>query len=98
MSKLASKVFVCGVDAMDPKLTRKYIDMGLMPNAQCQENAGERFCPGRPSYVGLHADGYAATVDHHGHRLYPTGAWDHIILPFRRRFGQDQHESGFPPV
>ncbi len=32
--KLTSKVFVCGVDAMDPRLTRKYIDMGLMPNAK----------------------------------------------------------------
>ena len=34
MDKLSSKVFVCGVDAMDPRLTRKYIDMGLMPNAK----------------------------------------------------------------
>lgn len=34
MTQLASKVFVCGVDAMDPRLTRKYIDMGLMPNAK----------------------------------------------------------------
>jgi len=32
--KLASKVFVCGVDAMDPRLTRKYVDMGLMPNTK----------------------------------------------------------------
>ena len=31
---LSSKVFVCGVDAMDPRLTRKYVDMGLMPNAK----------------------------------------------------------------
>lgn len=34
MTQLASKVFVCGVDAMDPRLTRKYVDMGLMPNAK----------------------------------------------------------------
>lgn len=31
---LSSKIFVCGVDAMDPRLTRKYIDMGFMPNAK----------------------------------------------------------------
>lgn len=34
MGKGSEKVFVCGVDAMDPRLTRRYIDMGLMPNAK----------------------------------------------------------------
>ena len=29
---LTEKVFVCGIDAMDPRLTRKYVDMGLLPN------------------------------------------------------------------
>ena len=31
---LSKKVFVIGLDAMDPKLTRKYVDMGLMPNVK----------------------------------------------------------------
>lgn len=31
---LAQKVFIVGLDAMDPKLTRKYVDMGLMPNVK----------------------------------------------------------------
>ena len=30
----ASKVAVLGVDAMDPRLTRKYVDMGIMPNTK----------------------------------------------------------------
>lgn len=30
--KLSSKVMVLGVDGMDPRLTRKYIDEGLLPN------------------------------------------------------------------
>lgn len=29
---LADKIFVIGVDALDPRLTRKYVDMGKMPN------------------------------------------------------------------
>ena len=31
---LTSKVLVLGVDAMDPRLTRKYVDEGLMPNTK----------------------------------------------------------------
>lgn len=30
----AEKIAVLGVDAMDPRLTRKYVDMGLMPNVK----------------------------------------------------------------
>lgn len=30
----AEKMFVIGMDAMDPRLTKKYIDMGLMPNTK----------------------------------------------------------------
>ena len=31
---LSQKVFVIGLDAMDPRLTRKYVDMGIMPNTK----------------------------------------------------------------
>ena len=30
----ASKILLLGIDAMDPKLTRKYLDQGKMPNTQ----------------------------------------------------------------
>ncbi|MBO5140005.1 MAG: alkaline phosphatase family protein, partial [Peptococcaceae bacterium] len=30
--KLADKIMVLGVDGMDPKLTRRYIDEGHLPN------------------------------------------------------------------
>ena len=36
----ASKLAVLGVDAMDPRLTRKYIDMGIMPNTKKILEAG----------------------------------------------------------
>ena len=36
----ACKVAVLGVDAMDPRLTRKYIDMGIMPNTKKLLEAG----------------------------------------------------------
>ena len=31
---LTDKVFIVGLDAMDPRLTRKYVDMGIMPNVK----------------------------------------------------------------
>ena len=31
---ISSKVMVLGVDALDPRLTRKYVDKGLMPNVK----------------------------------------------------------------
>lgn len=31
---MTSKILVLGVDAMDPRLTKKYVDMGLMPNVK----------------------------------------------------------------
>ena len=30
----ADKVFVLGIDALEPRLTKKYIDMGIMPNVK----------------------------------------------------------------
>ena len=29
---LAKKILVLGIDGLDPKLTRKYVDEGVMPN------------------------------------------------------------------
>ena len=31
---MTDKIIVLGVDGMDPRLTRKYLDMGIMPNVQ----------------------------------------------------------------
>ena len=31
---ISEKIIVLGVDGMDPRLTRKYMDMGLMPNTK----------------------------------------------------------------
>ncbi len=41
MGKMRSeKMFVCGLDGMDPRLTKKYVDMGLMPNTKKFIEAG----------------------------------------------------------
>lgn len=34
MKRMAEKIFVLGIDGMDPKLTRKYMQQGKMPNTQ----------------------------------------------------------------
>ena len=31
---LAEKILLLGVDGLDPRLTRKYVDLGLMPNVK----------------------------------------------------------------
>ncbi|MBQ2837799.1 MAG: alkaline phosphatase family protein, partial [Peptococcaceae bacterium] len=36
----SEKVFVLGIDGMDPRLTKKYVDMGLMPNTKKFIDAG----------------------------------------------------------
>lgn len=36
----SEKIIVLGIDGMDPKLTKKYIDMGLMPNTKKFIEAG----------------------------------------------------------
>ena len=30
----ADKILLLGVDGLDPRLTRKYVDMGIMPNVK----------------------------------------------------------------
>lgn len=37
---LANKILVLGIDGMDPKLTRKYVDQGIMPNVEKLINQG----------------------------------------------------------
>ena len=38
MKAIAEKVLVLGIDGLDPRLTKYYMDQGLMPNFQkfCQ--------------------------------------------------------------
>ena len=36
----SSKVFVIGLDGMDPSLTKKYMDQGKMPNVKKLVEAG----------------------------------------------------------
>ena len=36
----SEKILLLGLDGLDPKLTRKYVDKGLMPNTQKFIEAG----------------------------------------------------------
>jgi predicted AlkP superfamily phosphohydrolase/phosphomutase len=40
--KTSDKIIVLGIDGMDPRLTRKYVDMGLMPNVKKYIEAGDQ--------------------------------------------------------
>lgn len=40
--KTSKKIIVLGIDGMDPRLTRKYVDMGLMPNVKKYMEAGDQ--------------------------------------------------------
>ena len=39
---IASKILVLGVDAMDPRLTKKYVEMDLLPNVKEYMERGVR--------------------------------------------------------
>ena len=39
---LSQKVLVLGIDGMDPRKTRKYVDEGLMPNTKKLSSAAVR--------------------------------------------------------
>lgn len=57
----AQKVAVLGIDALDPRLTKKYVEMGLMPN---MKKYIEAWCAkGRSRDVGRPSNSYTAYVD-----------------------------------
>lgn len=85
----AEKVAVLGVDAMDPRLTRKYVDMGLMPNVKKlieMARAVKTYTPRRT------ANRYSTTVDNPCNRRLPIHPWYHRVLSSGRRSGYGQSE------
>ena len=36
----SEKIFILGIDGMDPRLTKKYVDMGIMPHTKKFIDAG----------------------------------------------------------
>lgn len=76
------KVFVCGVDAMDPRLTRKYVDMGILPNIKAMLDRGT----GRHDLVCL---GAMPTVTPPQWTTLATGCYPqvHGITAFNRQGG-----------
>ena len=71
----ATKVAVLGVDAMDPRLTKKY-----------KENSGSRRCQRRLSIIGRIANRNPTTVDHTGNWRISIHPWDYRILSSGRRY------------
>ena len=58
---LSEKILVLGIDGMDPRLTRKYVDQGLMPNT-------------KKIIIGWTAYCYAADVDDISYRMLSNGS------------------------
>lgn len=77
---LNDKILLLGLDGMDPRLTRKYVDAGLMPNTAEFIRRGSA----RKDLVMLNGD--AANVDDAGLRLLRKCAWYHGLLPTGRRY------------
>lgn len=95
---LTSKILVIGVDGMDPKLTRKYLDEGKMPNVRyLLEHGAARhdlvMLGGHPAY-------HPAYVDHLGLRLLFQRSRHHRFLPHGQgdRLRLQQLQSQFPKL
>ena len=84
----ATKVAVLGVDAMDPRLTRKYVDMGIMPNTKKILEMGAA----RQDLMLL---GALPTVTPPQWTTLATGAYPetHGITAFYRQGGADSAEE-----
>lgn len=74
----SNKVFVIGLDGMDPSLTKKYMDQGKMPNVK--KLVDGRRLPRRFSDVGRSPNGNTANVDHTGYRRQPGHSRHHLFL------------------
>ena len=75
----SNKVFVIGLDGMDPSLTKKFLTEGIMPNVQ---KFIERGCSTREDLVmqGASPNHYPANVDIYGYRYLPGYSRHHLFL------------------
>ena len=72
-----NKVLVLGIDGMDPMITKKYLEKGVMPNLQ-KRFGDVRLCTNR----------HSANVDNSGNRGFASDPWHYRLLGARsRKFG-----------
>lgn len=88
--KLSSKVMVLGVDGLDPSLTRKYVDEGLLPNIKKLAERGAQ----RHDFMLL---GAQPTVTPPQWTTLATGAYPvtHGITQFSRTVPGHINQSGY---
>ena len=89
-SPTGKKLFVLGIDGMDPKLTNKYLKMGLMPNTQAFIERGS-------ARADLRMLGAHPTVTPPMWTTLATGAYPvtHGISGFSRRVAEDLAAFGY---
>lgn len=73
-----NKVIVLGIDGMDPKMTRRLVDEGRLPNIEkLIKQGGARhdlvLLGGVPNH-------YPADVDHFGYRRISKHPWCNLLL------------------
>ena len=68
MEKLSQKIIILGVDGMDPKLTKKYMDAGYLPNIKAIAERGAQ-------REDLRMLGCMPTITPPGWTTLGTGAW-----------------------
>ena len=73
----AKKVLVLGIDGLDPRLTRRFVNEGRMPNTKKFLEKGSA----REDLVLLcYANDYTANVDDIGYRGFSNDTWDYLLL------------------
>ena len=62
------KIFLMGIDGMDPDTTRRLVDEGKMPNVKALIDRGAWR---KPAYVGRRTNDYSSNVGNISNRLQP---------------------------
>ena len=78
---LAKKIFCIGVDGMDPRLTRKYVDEGKMPNVK---KLIERGSCRHDLAMRRYAHRHSADVDNLGNGRLSRYSRYHLLLSGNR--------------
>lgn len=85
------KILVIGVDGLDPRLSKKYIGEGRMPNFEKLIARGS--CREDLSLFRRSAHRHAAYVDDIGHRHLSRHSRHHLLQSQRRRYRRDCLQS-----
>ena len=73
-----NKILVLGVDGMDPRLTKKFMDQGKLPHIK--EYVEKRCLPGRFNLVRRYADYHTSAVGNSGNWSLSGNPWNYLFL------------------